>query len=278
MNKLKQLYLTNIVRDRNLDSPRENEKEYEVLFWSVNQPTKIYNLNYIQNNLVIFNQSEDIKTRMACWCYWMTHLSNAENLCEYKSYWKKYNQLNPKDYWLEFIKDNPESEYVWSYLQDWLDWFEEKWLITWSARLDTIEQAKDAIDNCRLIYTGSLNWDWDMVKNSWIYSIKNKSYWHLFCIIWYTVVWFIAVNSWWPDNWYFIIPYEYWDTLYSKYAISDKRDEEAYNRYNRLYNTIFNFRSVLEYYEFYTEVINKYWIDSQESLITKSIAKKRFLL
>jgi hypothetical protein len=200
---------------------------------------------------------------ISCWCCGITHISNAMNICEYNSYGRTYNQLSPELWWLEYLKENPQAQYEWSSLQNWLKWAKNKELISWYSVVWDIESAKNAIDNNRLIYTGSLNWDWVKVKEQKIYWNKEKSYWHLFCIVSYNNLWFIAVNSWWPDNWYFLIPYDLWNTLYTKYVVTDQVDLNVYEKYKHLKERISKM-NYLTYYKEYTKVKDKYWINSLE--------------
>ena len=218
--------------NKNIDIPDERDYKYEILFWN-KESKSFYDFRIIASQLEIYNQSIKSFMRMSCGSCGITHLSNAMNICEYYSYWRKYNQLSPETWWLEYLKINPEAEFVWSTLQQWLKWALKEKLISGYSKVVDIELAKNAIDNNRLIYTGSLNWDWNKVEQENIYWIKDKSYWHLFCIVWYNKDWFIWVNSWWPENWYFIIPYNLWDTLYTRYVTSDQRDELVYQEYKK---------------------------------------------
>ena len=245
--------------------------------WWSESPVK-YDLATIKNNLTIFNQWSQTLTTMACWCYGSTHCINAMNIIESNWLWVNYEQKNPLVYWNEFIKSTPSAQYSWSSIQDWIAFMKSKWIISWSVRCYTIEEAKSAIDNNRLIYTGSNNWDWNYVKLHWVYATKTSSYWHLFCLVWYNDQWFIWINSYWDSNWYFILPYSYWNTLYSRNALCDSTNTEAFNTYYRIVEEI----KALDYktwlFPYYEKAKETYWVDSKMFEIIKKLLRRRFII
>jgi hypothetical protein len=81
-----------------------------------------------------------------------------------------------------------------------------------------------------LIYTGSQNGDWNSVRDNKIYRLRTdgRIVWHIFAIVGYNEIGWIAINSYWENNWRFTIPFDLTDTLFSRYSISDFRDEEVF--------------------------------------------------
>lgn len=262
-------------KDMNIDIPDEKDIPYEVLFWDSEWNDNKIDLELVDKYLTIFDQSKDIKTRMACWCYGIHHISNLLNLYEYNKQWEDYNQIDPIDPWLEYLKENPQAQYEWSSLQTWLKKLLSNWLISWYTKLSTIEEAKNALDSGKWIYTWSMNWDWNKVKTVHIYWTKSKSYWHLFCIYSYIDSWFLAINNNGKDNGIFIIPYEYWDTLYTRYAISDKKDLWEFTFFNK-YKDIVNKLDLNWYYKLYKDVSWKYGTFSKQTRILRFLWQTRF--
>ena len=264
-----------LYKDMNIDSPDEKDIPYEVLFWWENDNSNKIDERIVNKYITIFNQNEDRKTYMACWCYWIYHISNILNILEYWKQWLPYNEINPSIPWIEYLKENPQAQYTWSSLQTWLNKLTKNWLISWYTKLTTIEEWKNAIDSWRWIYTWSMNWDWNKVKTNKIYWVKDKSYWHLFCIYWYNDFWFLAINSYWKNDWIFTIPYEYWDTLYSRYAISDKKDLWDFSFYNnskQLIDTL----SLDLYSKAYQDISNNFWQYSKQARIFQHLWQKKF--
>lgn len=267
----------NFHKDMNIDIPDKKDIPYQILFGSDIEKNIRLDIDFIKKYLTIFNQSSQSETKMACWCYWIHHISNILNLIEYSNQWINYAEINPLNPWKEYLKINPQAQYEWSSLQTWLNRLLDNWLISWYSKLATVEEAKNAIDSWKWIYTWSMNWDWNVVKNTHIYETKDKSYWHLFCICWYDDNWFIAINSNWSINWYFNIPYKYWDTLYSRYAVSDKKDLWVYTLYNNLKSKV-DLLSYLWYSVYYTNISNKYWVYSKQCKILKFLWQNKFRL
>lgn len=268
--KTKQEYI-----DNNLDIPDTNDYIFEDLFWATETPDL---KSFPKEELMVQNQKLFSDTQMACWCFWLTHISNAQNILEFWKIWKSYNQVVARDLWLEYIKENPKARYEWSTLQTWLNRFKNMWLIIWYTKINSIEDAKKAIDLWQYIYSWALNWDWNSVKNTWIYKTsKTKTYGHLFTAwVWYNDVWFIAINSYWPKNWYFIIPYEEWNNLYSKYAIVDNENEEVIKTYKDLVKQISSM-DLQGYTDLYFSYRNKLWDQHNLTKFIQSIWKKKWL-
>ena len=261
--------------DFNLDIPDEKDFLYEELFWWVEAELV---KPFPKDKLIIQNQWISQDTQMACGCFWLTHISNAQNIIEYDNFWKEYNQLQARDLWLDYLKINPKARYEWSTLQNWLKRFKDSGLIIWYTKINSIEEAKKAIDLWQYIYSWALKWDWNHVKTTWVFkSTTWKTYWHLFTAwVWYNDQGFIAINSYWPKNWYFTIPYSEWNNLYSKYAIIDNENKELFKIYTDLVNQI-KTMDLQWYSELYHSYKNKLWDQHQLVKFIQSIWKKRWL-
>jgi hypothetical protein len=61
-------------------------------------------------NFTIYNQSIDTKTHMGCTRYALWHISNIQNLLEYKQIQSKYEEKDPKTPRLQFIARYPSAE------------------------------------------------------------------------------------------------------------------------------------------------------------------------
>lgn len=101
--------------------------------------------------------------------------------------------------------------------------------ITGYSRVVGIADMQDALNNYRPIYTGSLNCNWNTVRDNKQYSL-GKGYAHIFCIVGYNASGWVAINSYGPSNGVFYIDYEFTDSLFSRYAISDSRDAEVFSK------------------------------------------------
>lgn len=209
------------VSDGGRDEPDERDYVYEEVFWSGEVTEKV---KFPKEHLIVQDQSKDKKTRMACTRFWMTHIHNAQQIIEH---WPNYTQLIAKTVWEEYLKDNPKAEQDGATLQSVLNQFKKLWLITWYAKCVTDEARKQAIDRWQWILTGALYWDWIYVRDHAEYRDRTdgKEAGHIFSIVWYNDIGWIALNSFWPNNGYFTIPYLYTSSLYSTYAIIDKDEK-----------------------------------------------------
>lgn len=86
---------------------------------------------------------------------------------------------------------------------------------------------KYALSKVRLILTGSKNGNWVSVRERKIYELGNGPA-HIFAIVGYDETGWWAVNSYGENNGLFHIAYELTDTLFTRYSISDSRDEEVF--------------------------------------------------
>ncbi len=211
----------------NLDQPREGELEYETLFgWEASQEQRFFYPQIIQNQWAVQ------LTRMACSRYGMVHCINAQNWEVQKKDGMRFLEISGKTMWEVYLKENPNAESEGATLQSALDQFIENRLITGYSRLKTIEDMKASLNNTRPIYTGSQNGDWQAVRDLKIYKLRTdwKVVWHIFAILGYDSTGWLAVNSYWENNWVFHIPFNLTNTLFSKYSISDSRDEAVFNK------------------------------------------------
>lgn len=187
-------------------------------------------------NLKVRNQYDNKDTYKGCSAYWLTYIFNWNQLTEYDKMWIEFKQDDPRRKWLAFQAERgyPNS---WASLQDMMKFFKNRWLIDWYVKCKTAQECKNALKNWCGIYTGS-------AKCSWSKTSKAKSFvydedWanHCFSIVDYYSWWLRAINSFgesrW-DWWYFDIPDDDYNNLFTTYAIVDhddtgKLDELRYN-------------------------------------------------
>lgn len=189
----------------------------------------------------IFNQGAEYITRMACTRYGLTHIVNAQNKYVGDVTFTHPIEINPKDYWVEYIKDYPSAENTGASLQSALVQFLTDWNITGYAVANTIDLMKNALVNCHLIYTGSSNGDWTNVRENKVYRLRTDKavIGHCFCIIGFNTDGWVAINSYWETNGVFTIPYDLTNTLFTRYAVVDSKDEEMISLYkNKIMQSI----------------------------------------
>jgi len=211
-----------LATDLELDQPQEGEHEYETLFGSSDsQWSNVFYPPSIQNQ-----GAEDI-TRMACSRFGMVHAVNAQNLAVHKVDWMRFYEIPGKWVWENYLKVNPSARKDGATLQSVLEQFKNLWYITGYSRLNSIADMKASIDNTRPILTGSKNGNWNTVRDDHKYTLWT-GYAHIFCIVGYNESSWIAINSYGANNGVFYIPFELTNTLFSRYSISDSRDEEVF--------------------------------------------------
>lgn len=203
------------------DNPSPLDFKFSELIWSLTeQEKKIFPIELLQ----IFNQWTDPDTIYSCTRQGLWNITNWNNILGQNSQdillWKKE--------WMKAIEANPSIKNSWDYLQNALKQFQNDKLIAWYTVINTIEEAKQAIDRGNYIYTGSNNWNWNSVRDNNLYKIKQNSFGHAFVFwIWYNDTWFIWINSYGQENGQFTIPYELFNTTFTKYAIQDFIDQDA---------------------------------------------------
>lgn len=173
-------------------------------------------LQTIKDFLTIYNQWADSQTINACWHYWLQHNINSARLFYGEV------QTDPKLTRIPFQDERTdEQKFRGTSVQQNLNWFKNNGRIKWYGKAMSIQSAITAIDRWDFIYTGSNDWDWTAVRVEWVYKQRTdgKVVWHLFCIIGYDDRWFIGVNSYGQRNGFFYLPYELYNTLYTRYAV-----------------------------------------------------------
>lgn len=211
------------------DNPRKSDFPYSEVFWD------IWNVPFVKfprEDLFIPNQWEDEEVLMSCTRQWLANITNWNNLI---NQWQQDFEL-AKKLWIEYCKINPSAKTDGASLQSSVSQFLEKKLIAWYTTINTIDEWKSAIDSGKFIFTGSNNADWSSVRKDKLYKLRSDSkiVWHAFSIIDYDDNWFIWLNSYWANNWYFTIPFDLFTTLFTRYAISDWVDEDLILKYKAM--------------------------------------------
>lgn len=230
-------YITNGGRDE----PDVRDFEYEIVYGSLEGQQRVKRPKEI---VVVFDQFSNLDTHMACTRFALRHINNGQNIQEHGA---DFAQVNPREDRLDYIEKYPDAKYKWSSKQSAMKQAVSDGWISGFTACRTVEQCRDAIDRWKYIYTGSNNGDWVQTIQTGVYSIqKEKVIWHLFAIVGYNEHWFLGLNSV-RKNPYFHIGYEYFDTMYSKHAISDAQDRvmlsfkerhQRIKRYERVINEI----------------------------------------
>ena len=94
---------------------------------------------------------------------------------------------------------------------------------------------KKALDSWYLMNTGSSNGDRQTTGITGMYTLRTdwKFVWHAWSIIDYDDRWFIAINSRGKrgkELWYFHVPFNLVDKLYSKLVIMDSDDSRYFEK------------------------------------------------
>lgn len=194
-----------------IDIPDERDYPYEMLVGG-----EYKNVEFPRDILIVQNQWAQPLTKMACSRYGMAHIANGQNILLDK--WQPYQWI---DLWKSYLEINPQAETSGATLQSALKQAKDTKIISWYAVVKTIDEAKQAIDRGHFIYTGSSNGDWVSVRDKKIYALRTDSriVWHVWVIIGYDDTGFIAINSYGQNNGYFSLPYNLFDTTFTKYAI-----------------------------------------------------------
>lgn len=208
-----------------LDVPDDRDYKYDELFGATEEPSPIaFYPVHIQN------QASFPITKMWCSRFGMCHAINAQNEYVKSKDGMRYFELPAKIYWEAYLKTNPKAKTEGATLQSSLEQFKKLGFITGYTKLNTIEEMKNALHNIRPIYTGSQNWNWVSVRDKKIYALRTdwKVVGHIFCIVGYDDNGWIWINSYGANNGRFSIPFNLTNTLFSKYAIHDTRDEAVF--------------------------------------------------
>jgi hypothetical protein len=211
------------------DEPESTDFEYgEIDFGST---AEITDIKFLPKT--IFNQGAESVTGMACSRYGMAHIVNAQNLYVSEVTGIGFTEYDPKPYWMEYIKSNPDALKNGATLQSALSQFKSNGLITGYAVANTVELMKSAINKGHLIYTGSLRGNWKLPNRIYSEATDNRTIGHCFPIVGYNAEYWIAVNSYGQNNGLFYIPYSLTNTLFTRYAVIDAKDEDAILSYKK---------------------------------------------
>lgn len=174
----------------------------------------------------------------ACTAFSNGHIYNGNNLIEDRKIWESRPQVNPANFRTKFceLRGNYSTG---TSIQAMAKFYKDQWLIEWyvtikNTETDLVAKMRKAIDNGNFLATGSMNGDRAKIKKTGVYSIRtdNLYVWHARCIVAYEDDFFRAINSWWNRGiygWYFKVPNELVDNIYSKLAIIDKDDSIYFN-------------------------------------------------
>ena len=190
-----------------------------------------------RKKLIIWDQWANRRTRMACTRYNVTHIANLQQLVKVLNEWfsaSKVNQINPAVIWEEALQEVPSREQNWDWLQNWPKHLKKRWMIGWFGAVWWLHETLLALANDHYIASGSNDWDWDTVRDSWIYIRANRiTFWHAFAIVGYDMdrKVFICINSYWPNNWYFEMSFMLLDTLFTRLAILPTDFTDLINKY-----------------------------------------------
>ena len=211
-----------------IDCIDERNYSYSEIAWSEDQ-LKDY---VMLNDWVIQDQN---KAWYTMWCVYFAS-SMHDNYCN----WRDKNEK--RSLWWELCElSSTRSATLWDFLINWPKLLKKLWLIEWYFQINSIEDAKKALNAWKPIHVWSnkINrWltrqDKDCIAVIWTWS------WHAFHIIGYNQSWkekydapyrvpnncFICKNSSsWYDNWLFYIKFEDFDALfYTKLEFENEID------------------------------------------------------
>lgn len=219
----------------NLDQPLATDYQYSEVFG-----TEFYEKKDIPVPVItIQNQWAQNISKMACGEFWLVHIINAQDKLQSKFKWYSkrlsyFMEISALREWKEFLVLYPNAEYEGSTLQQNLEFQRKKWNITGYAKVVTKEEIMHAMDNQNYIYTGSKNWNWLLVKLNHIYEITTKISPHITSYFKYNNEWVYWLNSYWPDNWKFFVPWDiFLNNFFTKYAVIDNKWAIIYWEYRK---------------------------------------------
>jgi len=232
-----------------VDKPDERNWKYNNVFGDISSDELPEEIRFLPDT--IYNQWIDPIMRMSCTRQSPVHIINAQNLYVSTQTQRKFSTVDVKPIWVEAVNNNPNISSEWDLITNWLSQCKNKWLITWYSIVSTIDEMKHSISKWRLIATGSNNWNWNTVRNTHLYEIRTdwRVVWHAFCIVGYNELGWVAVNSYWEDNWVFTIPYNLTDTLYTRFSVSDTKDESYIINYKQSIMNNITIESAKEWYK-----------------------------
>ena len=198
----------------------------------------------------------------ACTFYSAYHVINGYNILEDERQGIDRPQIDPINPRNEFCK--ARWYYDRGYTIQWAATEAKKagkitgWttILTSTEKNKQIEQMKKALDMWYFINTGSANWDRAKTKKTGIYTLRkdNKFVWHAWSIVDYdeSKKCFIAINSRGlrgKEKWYFYVPYDLVDKIYSKLVIIDKSDNDFFLKIKSKAKAIEIIRNARKLYE-----------------------------
>lgn len=197
----------------------------------------------------------------ACTFYSAYHVINAYNILEDERQGQERPQIDPAIPRAEFCRWRWYSNSGYS-----IQWAANKakkaGKIKWWATIPQYEpieskiaKMKKALDMGYFINTGSSNGDWTKTKleRKYIVRTDGRFVWHARSIVDYDDEWFIALNSWWPywcDKWYFHVPFDVVDKIYSALVIIDADDSWYFEKLKGKSKAMNLVRSLKSMYEF----------------------------
>jgi len=211
-----------------IDIPSLSDYEYSDMNFGVEEDKKEL------PKFTIYNQWAELVTRMACVFFSNGMLNNIQNLIEYDG---DYKELNPKEFWVEYLKVNPTAEWFGTSLQAGMDFMKKKWLIAGYAKI-TNDKLDSAIDRGTYIETGAYGVDWGTTRETWILTFRadGAGIWHAFMIIKQDKEFYYVANSYGEtrgnEKGRFKIRKSDIDKLFTRYAIIDKKDQKSVNVLN----------------------------------------------
>ncbi len=186
--------------------------------------------------VTIYNQGADPYTKMACGSYSQIHGTNTHNT--YNIEWMTYD---PYLHWQAFVEAHKTDTYdpieQWSSIQAQLAFQKKQWYITGRVKIFTAQEAEENLIKWRTIVTWSMNIDWKKTKASADkIAVIGKWAAHLVVIVWYNrdKELLVCMNSYWPDymdKGFFYVRYSDISSLYSMYALLDKKDLRTINQW-----------------------------------------------
>lgn len=184
------------------------------------------------DKFVIQNQGLDPLMYMSCTRQGITHINNAQNIIEAEAQNRSPIYTDPRVLWEERIAERPSVKVLGDSLQSAMNQMLAKKLIAGYAKVNSFEEAVEAIVRGAYIYTGSKDWDWKHVRDFHVYADRTDGWsdGHAFCAVDFqndSKKALKGVNSYGQNNGFFDIPVEMLGSLYSMYAIYDARDELA---------------------------------------------------
>lgn len=166
----------------------------------------------------------------ACGAYSASHSTNVMNAEEWTYWLNKETTSTWKEFWEIQKNEYRGSDKYGSYQEDNINMLQKYGYIAGSYRCKRQRDTDEAIDNGFAISTGSKEIDWEKTrKNGWV-AVRWEGGAHLFTIVGKDddKKWYIVRDSWGKlrmNKWYFFVPYDMYDVLYTCYGLIDKKNQ-----------------------------------------------------